>query len=259
MRRLLAGLTSIALLSAGALVVTGNSDPIPARAAVAKEHRFSVFCEPVHRSAEDPFLDPIGTDQDHEHVFFGSLGIITWPNDPVDKEAGMRFAGTSCELLGDTASYWVPLFQDRNGNVIEPNQVLVYYRHEGTGPVVAHPPGTLLKSFDIEWGCLDSDSFNAPVNCPDRDLRMRVIFKPIDVDGTPSPRIAMNVRYDTRQGKGGEMLGGLAGEHGNFFNTWDQDTYQEKIDTCLVASSVAELTEAEWNALCPRTSGGEAP
>ncbi|HJR96771.1 MAG TPA: hypothetical protein VJ979_02555 [Actinomycetota bacterium] len=258
MRRLLAGLTAVALLSAGALVVIGNSDPIPAGAAVAKEHRFSVVCEPVHRSAEDPFLDPIGTDQDHEHQFFGSVGIRTWPNGE-NRSDGMRGVATSCEHSGDTASYWVPMFMEADGDVVAPTQVLVYYRHSGSGPVVPHAPDTLLKSFDAEWGCVDSDHSEVPVNCSDRDLRMRVIFKPTQEAGVPTPRIAMNVRFDTRQGAGGHLMGGASGEHGNFFNTWDQDTYQETIDTCLVASSVAELTEAEWNALCPRTSGGEAP
>jgi hypothetical protein len=251
-RRLLAGLAAVSLLSTGALVVL-----TPAQA-VAKEQRFSVLCKPVHRSSEDPSLLPVGTDQDHVHVFFGSAGIRTFPNGPLPSD-GMRGVPTSCEFSGDTASYWVPLFETAAGKVIEPTQVLVYYRHSGSGPVVPHPEDFQMKSFDIEWGCKDSDHFAAPPNCSDRDIRMRVIFRPVKVDGVPTPRIAMNVRYGTRQGQGGHIMGGASGEHGNFMNTWDQDAYNGLIQTCLVQSSVNAMSEAQWNATCPKVDDGSAP
>jgi hypothetical protein len=257
MKRRVGGLlvTAAVVASVPALIIAMNAAPSTPVAEGATEQRFSILCTPVHTADEDPSLVPVGTNPDHIHVFFGSQGIRSFPNGELPS-AGMRGVPTSCEHKGDTASYWVPQFQRSNGEIVNPTQVLVYYRHSGSGPVVPHPRDFQMKSFDVEWGCKDSDNFANPPNCGSQKIRMRVIFRPVSVDGTPTPRIAMNVRYDTTNGTGGSVLGGTSGEHGNFMNTWDQPTYKHFVDTCLLASSVDAMSQAEWDRTCPKINGG---
>lgn len=227
-------------------------------AALAVEKRFSIRCERGHEAQVDPIVSP-GMPSEHLHQFFG--------NDTTNFDStyqSMVGSETSCDLSKDTAAYWVPtLMDDQTHELIPASHVNAYYRSiSGLADEVIQPfpPDLRMISGDFEWLCKDVQAYPTKTDCePGQMMGLRIIFPScwdgVNLDspdhmshmahqtaqGCPDshpvalPRLAINVRWPvsdaTHTMLSSEMMG--IGPHGDFWNTWDQDTLAQLVDTCL--------------------------
>lgn len=159
--------------------------------------QFVVECEPSHAAFDDPIVHPDAPGGSHLHVFFGNVDVGADP----DYERIVS-SDTSCERRSDTASYWTPALLDASGRVIEPKQLIAYYRPgPAVDPVVVepYPAGLMMVAGDatateeqpldvVAWGCSTGtrreprppdcriDLGDGPFATADTSLRLWVTF-----------------------------------------------------------------------------------
>lgn len=124
--------------------------------------QFIVECGLSHVAFDDPIVHPGGPGDSHQHMFFGNVDVGADPD--YDR---LVSSDTSCERRSDTASYWAPVLLDASGAVIEPTELIAYYR---PGPAVdpavvePYPAGLMMVAGDmtatreqplniVAWGC----------------------------------------------------------------------------------------------------------
>lgn len=76
---------------------------LPARKISTFGPFFQTRCKTATISKDDPIVFPGQRGAAHEHIFYGGLKA-----DFDATETEMRAGGTTCSIVGDTASYWVP-------------------------------------------------------------------------------------------------------------------------------------------------------
>ena len=149
--------------------------------------QFVVECAFSHALSDDPIVYPGEPGMSHLHVFFGN----TMTN--ADSQPEYLLDGdTTCEQSLDTASYWAPALLDANGQLIEPEKSVAYYRAgldvEPTA-VEPFPFGLYMIAGDasaieaqptsvVAWSCGSGGMREVlPPECPrDRGLRIDVTF-----------------------------------------------------------------------------------
>ena len=97
-------------------------------------NRFLTSCDFSHRAKDDPIVHPGHAGMAHSHDFIGNRSTSA-----DSTYESLRAAGSTCDLDGDTAAYWVPtLYQ--NGKALKPDRVLIYYKtHHDPERVRAFP------------------------------------------------------------------------------------------------------------------------
>lgn len=149
--------------------------------------QFVVQCAPSHAGFDDPILYPGQPGASHLHQFFGNPDI-----DAMSTSEDADRSTTSCDQRLDTASYWAPALFDASGDVVEPIDVVAYYRAAvGVDPatVVPYPQGLKMVAGDhraaepqpttlVGWSCAPgrARSEAAPVCTPRQVLHMWVTF-----------------------------------------------------------------------------------
>ena len=149
--------------------------------------QFVVECAFSHALPDDPIVYPGEPGMSHLHVFFGNRSTTadSRPDYLINE-------GTTCEQTADTASYWAPALLDADGQLIEPEKSVAYYRAGlGVDPtkVEAFPFGLYMIAGDamaetpqptsvVAWSCGSGGMREeTPPECPkDRGLRIDVTF-----------------------------------------------------------------------------------
>lgn len=269
--------TPTAVPSPSATVAPPSSSPTPspgpfpeppASETRGKQLRFSILCPTVKSGGEvrreriDPLVAP-GRPSSHFHTFFGAKFVT-----PLRDVELARSQGSTCEFSGDTGAYWIPVLYDRSGQPIDPVQVLVYYRHDASrGRVVAHPQDHGIIATDYSWMCEDSDNFRTPPDCRDKfrhpnGAGLRIVFDSERIDGGSTPRVAFNIRYGqlnlTGANLGRNTDGTLVAEHGDFWNTWHQPSYETLVNRCLNQNGVwRSYTTTQWERRCAKVTDAD--
>jgi len=98
---------------------------------------FFTDCLPSHRAPDDPIVYPRQPGASHLHDFFGNT-----TTNASSTYAGMLSGGTTCEETGDTAAYWAPALLSKDGTLIPPRRIKIYYRDrpKPDAKVIAFPP-----------------------------------------------------------------------------------------------------------------------
>ena len=111
-------------------------------AAQAATPRFQIRCHPSHLAQEDPIVSP-GVPSAHMHEFFGNT-----TTNARSTYQSMVGGGTTCSAVADTAGYWVPTLISPDGQVVQAETILLYYRGEEGALTVAFPPDLRMVAHD---------------------------------------------------------------------------------------------------------------
>jgi hypothetical protein len=250
------------------VLATAALDATPAHARRRGfEHRFSILCGFSHFALDDPIVN-FGVDASHLHAFFGNRSV-----NRVSTYTSMRTSAlTTCDFPSDTAGYWVPALLARGGSAVQPVRLFAYYRTFGVFNrmrISAFPPDLRMVSDTFEWLCRDSQAYAFPPNCDTgkrghRYVGLRITFADcwdgVNLDSPdhrshvavgssrggcpashpiPMPRLAINVRFATKDATGLVLSSGVPSTaHGDFWNTWDQSALEQLVQRCLGATAV---------------------
>ena len=234
-----------------AFFITRASDQFYDAEAATGPGVFSIVkCKPGPVHQVDPILQPGGGESAHLHQFFAGKGIQ--PKGTKTTSDDMLNRGTTCPLTAETAGYWVPVVKDKNGDVVPPQQLNVYYRGQGDLRVFppdfqaicgntnsaadAQPPCVETTGAAFGWGCNDREGYatiQQAKPCPKRIIA-HVQFKFPKSENFP--KLAIHARYPTSahhissdidDGGSGVTL------HADFWNTWNQEVLKFLVEHCL--------------------------
>lgn len=228
---------------------------------------FIVRCPFSHQRQVDPIVKPgpKGTLSQHLHDFFANRSV-----DSDSTYSSMIAAGTTCDLLADTAGYWSPSLIGPTGAIIKPKTMFAYYRNRPVkyGTTIPFPPdfrliagGAGVGLPNAGWSC-EQDASNmvqTPPNCGSSKLVLHVRFPNcwdgintdsadhrshvvyLQNDECPAshpvkvPEIFLHVRYPVAGGSGYKLSDGTLAPHADFWNTWRQDALVGLVRRCLNA------------------------
>ena len=223
---------TIAVLTAFALVLSSDvahAEPV-----------FWVRCEPTITEANiDPIVAPGGTSS-HSHVFFGTRVRST------DTGDSLRDRGrTNCSVPADFSGYWVPTVRDAEGNLLTPDDVLVYYRKASPGPTVPFPQDFGVVSTHVFYSCGKGTTLSTEFRfCPaPTSPRIIVIVRPMEGDPNfPEVRIAVRwTSYEDVDASTWVVSSDSSGalRHGDFLNGWTRRDLRHIIEKCINVASGA--------------------
>ncbi|MFG1608411.1 DUF1996 domain-containing protein [Actinoplanes sp. NPDC049265] len=95
---------------------------------------FNATCSYSHSKPDDPIVFPNMPGASHMHSFLGNPST----NAATTTQTLLQNAGTTCRPGQDLSAYWIPSLTDR-GQVIEPNDVVVYYGSRLPDPTATKP------------------------------------------------------------------------------------------------------------------------
>ena len=97
---------------------------------------FRVECELSHQRKIDPITAPMGVGP-HMHDFFGNTSVVA-----SSTYASMRAAASNCSVTSDRAGYWSPTLIAPDGDRIQPERAVFYYRNRPVdyGRTTTFPP-----------------------------------------------------------------------------------------------------------------------
>ncbi|MGH2631585.1 MAG: DUF1996 domain-containing protein [Actinomycetota bacterium] len=186
-------------------------------------------------TTEERSIDPImafGGISAHEQVIFGSkLGRRSTGNT-------LRARGfTTCSAPVDFSGYWVPTFHDADGNLVTPDDIVVYFYAMGDRTRVPFPQDFGRVSEEVYYTCgrgtprgTDFRSCPAPTS-----PRMIIIFKP--GPGDPNfPETRLGIRWTSQVGADPSTWTASSDPgpmHGDFLNAWKRRDLRMLIDKCL--------------------------
>ncbi len=231
-----------------------------AKPVIGQTGMFLSHCVFSHRAPSDPIVHPKMTGS-HSHDFFGNL-----TTNADSTTSSLQNQGTSCQVLGDTAAYWVPTLY-ANGTAIEAADSLSYYRTYSSGSIATMPIGLKIVAGGadhVRWTCFSHGMGSALANSPrpcrsDERVAMGVTFPEcwngsaldsadhrshmayavdhVCPNGFPTvvPRLALWILYKPFQ-KGSTLSfssGGVETAHADFFNAWDKNVQQKLHTYCL--------------------------
>lgn len=148
--------------------------------------QFVAECGYSHRAADDPIVHPGVPGASHLHVFFGNVAT-----DAEATYASLLGRATTCNMGGDTATYWAPALM--NGReMLAPRGAVAYYRggpDVDAASIEPYPAGLMMIAGDaaatepqplsvVSWSCgTGSVREPAPPACAaGLDLRLLVTF-----------------------------------------------------------------------------------
>lgn len=242
-----------AVVAAAALVTANVADQS------SKPGVFYSICDYRDSKKDDPIVFPMEPGASHMHDFAGrEINAGSVPS-------SARGQDTTCDVIGDSAGYWVPsLYVDG----VAHSPVVIQSRYSAGGKPVAtlqpFPAGLqVVAGFNTKYakpGCRPGTSKTAPLGCK-KQASMVVTF-PDCWDGKqlrspdgknpthmaysksgacpalypiPVPSITLKALYEDLPATGEVTLasGSVATMHADFFNSWDQDKLAELVETCI--------------------------
>jgi hypothetical protein len=174
----------IAAVALGVLLGAVSS----ATARKAQTGVFNVKCKYTHSLSDDPLMYPRRPRAAHLHDFFGNKLTDAFSTGASLLAAARRDREiTSCIDTADSAAYWAPALY-RDGQKLDPWEVLVYYRNASEQIAVPFPVGFGMIAGDmnaknpnqhVRWECsrppLKSSPSEIP-NCESGDLQAVIKF-----------------------------------------------------------------------------------
>jgi Domain of unknown function (DUF1996) len=159
------------LLVAALILISLQFSPIVAHASDMTVGWISV-CKLSHRAKNDPIVFPKRPGASHSHDFYGNK-----TTDADSTYHSLLNRGTTCDIKGDTASYWVPTLYDK-GIAQKPYGVKFYYRSIVDPPSSVRPYPKGLKMVEgnahatgpqstqnIWWQCDHGTHTATPQDC----------------------------------------------------------------------------------------------
>ena len=150
---------------------------------------FRMACAYSHFAYDDPIVFPGQPGRSHLHMFFGNTAVDanTTTNSLVNS------GGSSCNGFElNRSGYWTPALHDGKGNLVVPDQIILYYKTTMPSQTVAMPQGlkmvvgnTTSESFTanqrLGWSCgASGTSYNKsnriPNNCGNDPINAYVQF-----------------------------------------------------------------------------------
>jgi hypothetical protein len=133
-------LGSVAIIAGAvvALAFTPSFRPDPERQQVEPAlGSFRVECELVQQRRVDP-IAAWGEVAPHLHDFFGNTTVVS-----TSTYETLRAGTSSCSTEGDRTAYWTPTLMSPDGERVEPERGVFYYRNRPVNyrATVAFPPG----------------------------------------------------------------------------------------------------------------------
>jgi hypothetical protein len=104
--------------------VTGNPVKVP---------EFNASCTVSHHGSDDPIVFPGLAGASHNHTFIGNT-----TTDAKSTADSLRTGSTTCKPGQDHSAYWIPTLY-RNGKVVDPKGVTVYYGSRLKDPSKTQP------------------------------------------------------------------------------------------------------------------------
>lgn len=173
---------------------------------------FAASCPLSHSARNDPIVFPGRPGLSHRHDFFGST-----ETDADSTARSLRRAGTTtCDVAGDSASYWAPALL-RDGVPVAATVAEAYYRVAPgvrAADVEAYPAGLAMIAGDahthaplptaiVGWGCGRAPTASSTIpTCPtERPLNLRVTFPDCwNGRSLDSPEHVTHVAYSGKRG-----------------------------------------------------------
>lgn len=233
----------------------------------AQYREFAANCTVNHRLNDDPIVFPGLAGASHNHSFVGNPAT-----NAATTTQSLLGGQTSCQDTLDASSYWFPTLL-RNGVVVDPQMVTVYYKSgvkdyrtvqpfpAGFRLVVGNARATSLADFRGTWSCGGYLGTDIPASCPDGSSLIVRLQAPSCWDGVhldttdhkshmvypvngvcpadhpvPLPMFEMKVPYKLAGG----VTTGLAYASGasytfhyDFMNGWRQERQVALVDHCI--------------------------
>ncbi len=215
---------------------------IPAVPARADAPNFWVRCTVSNESA---YIDPIvafGARSSHAHVFFGTKVRRT------DNSETLRDrAKSNCSAPGDFSGYWIPTVHDAHGDLVTPDDVLVYYRRSRPEPVVPFPRMLEVVSTDVHYSCgRGTPQMPAFGVCETGSPRL-ILFVAPGPDDPNFPEVRIDVRWTSHTDATGWTTSAdtQGPRHGDFMNGWKRRTLAYLIANCLELAGACGRVTAE--------------
>ncbi len=150
---------------------------------------FRMACAYSHFAYDDPIVFPGQPGRSHLHMFFGNTAVDA--NTTTDSL--VNSGGSSCNGFElNRSGYWTPAVHDGKGNLVVPDQIILYYKTTMPSQTVAMPQGlkmvvgnTTSESFTasqrLGWSCgASGTSYNRsnriPNNCGNDPINAYVQF-----------------------------------------------------------------------------------
>jgi hypothetical protein len=150
---------------------------------------FRMACNYSHFSYDDPIVFPGQPGKSHLHMFFGNTRVDAHTT----TDSLVNSGGGSCNGFElNRSGYWTPAVLDGKGNIVVPDQIILYYKTKHPEQTVAMPQGLKMiagnptsESFTagqrLGWSCGDSGtSYNKsnriPNNCGNDPVNAYIQF-----------------------------------------------------------------------------------
>jgi hypothetical protein len=115
--------------------------------------QFRAACEYSHFGQDDPIIYPGQPGASHLHMFFGNTEVDAFTTEDELINSG---GGTCSGFELNRSGYWTPALLDGKGNVVVPDQIILYYKTKHPESVTAMPQGLQMLA-----GNTDSESFES--------------------------------------------------------------------------------------------------
>ncbi|MDH3295267.1 MAG: DUF1996 domain-containing protein [Acidimicrobiia bacterium] len=137
--------------------------------------QFRVACQYSHFAYDDPIVFPGQPGTSHLHMFFGN----TDTNAFTTTDALVNSGGGSCNGFElNRSGYWTPALLDGRGNVVVPQQIILYYKTkfpemvqplpQGLKMISGSTSGSFTASGQLHWSCGRSGfGYNRSNHIPD--------------------------------------------------------------------------------------------
>jgi len=138
--------------------------------------QFRAACQYSHFSYDDPIVFPGQPGKAHLHMFFGNTETDAFSTTNSIVNSG----GGSCNGFElNRSAYWTPALLDGRGNVVVPDEIILYYKTKAPESVQRMPQGlkmlsgnTTAESFEVSdflyWSCGGSGkTYNKSNRIPD--------------------------------------------------------------------------------------------
>ena len=202
-----------------AVLLTAFAQTTPARAFPGGS--FLVVCDFVKFKRIDPIMEPGVYPTEHLHMFFGNKGISK-----NSTQSSLLRGATTCSTSADRSAYWAPVVY-RNGRILKPYQVTVYYVADGRDRR-PFPRNFMERSADVRFSCGGNTSV-MPRDCGggQAQINLRLFHRKF-------PDVHVHFKYHEHSLVGTRLSSGrLRSAHGDFFPAWSGGRLADLIRNCL--------------------------
>jgi hypothetical protein len=118
--------------------------------------QFRAACEYSHFSYDDPIVYPGQVGRAHLHMFFGN----TRTNVNTTTESLVNSGGATCSGFElNRSAYWTPALLDGKGNVVVPDEIILYYKTKVPSVTQAMPQGLKMIAGNTGTGSFTANQY----------------------------------------------------------------------------------------------------